>query len=93
MASRRLQIAYAGYAYVNNELFFIWLKDYFFPRKPAEKVVFILDGHSTHSFFFEAIEIAEKNDRILSSFVFRPLKLVASSLWIGRFQVAQSSLL
>jgi hypothetical protein len=34
---------------VNKELFFIWLKDHFFPRKPAGKVLLILDGHSIHS--------------------------------------------
>jgi hypothetical protein len=48
---------------LNNELFFILLKDHFFQRKPAGKLglLLIFDGHSPHS-SLEATEFAEKND-------------------------------
>jgi hypothetical protein len=45
---------------VNNELFFIWLKDHFFPREPTGKVLLILNGNSTDS-SSEAFEFTEKS--------------------------------
>ncbi|TGZ48328.1 hypothetical protein DBV15_08634 [Temnothorax longispinosus] len=35
-------------AYVNCQLFLGWLKNHFVPRKRNEKVLLILDGHSSH---------------------------------------------
>jgi len=52
-------------AYINSELFFIWFKDHFIPRKVPGKVVLILDGHGSHCNSVETLECAEANDVIL----------------------------
>ncbi|KAA5648665.1 hypothetical protein F3G58_33405, partial [Pseudomonas aeruginosa] len=75
-------------AYIISEIFLEWLKTHFVPRKPAGKVVLLLDGHSTHSNSVEMLEYAIQNDIILVSMpshtshylqpldrsVFKPLK-------------------
>lgn len=48
-------------AYVNNELFFDWLKNHFAPRKPQGKTVLILDGHGSHM-SVNCLEFAAEND-------------------------------
>ncbi|XP_063221784.1 uncharacterized protein LOC134530668 [Bacillus rossius redtenbacheri] len=52
-------------AYVNTVIFFNWLKNHFFPRKPAGKVLLIMDGHSSHCNSVEVLEFADENDIIL----------------------------
>jgi hypothetical protein len=51
-----------------NSAFFIWLKDHFFPRKPAGKVLLIFDGHASHSLLKQSILLRKI---ILSCFVSR----------------------
>lgn len=43
------------------------VKKHFVPRKPAGKVVLLLDGHSTHCNSVEMLEYANQNDVILIS--------------------------
>lgn len=53
-------------AYVTSDIFFDWLKNHFFTRKPrTTKVLIILDGHASHTTNFEMLEFAEQNDIIL----------------------------
>ncbi|XP_031334769.1 uncharacterized protein LOC116164704 [Photinus pyralis] len=52
-------------AYVNNIIFFNWLKEQFVPRKPTGKVLLLLDGHSSHCSNVEMLEYAVENDVIL----------------------------
>jgi hypothetical protein len=54
-------------AYITSEIFLEWLKTHFVPRKPAGKVVLLLDGHSTHCNSVEMLEYANENDIILIS--------------------------
>lgn len=53
--------------YVNAELFFDWLRNHFTPRKPAGKVLLLLDGHTSHTSCIEMLEFAEQNDIVLMS--------------------------
>jgi hypothetical protein len=55
-----------------------------FPTKPADNVTFISVARSTYC-FSEAVELAEKNGRLLSSFASRGKALITSRLWVGRF--------
>lgn len=52
-------------AYVNTEIFSIWLKKHFYPRKPSGKVLIVLDGHNSHCNSVEMLEFAENHDIIL----------------------------
>lgn len=52
-------------AYVNTAIFLNWLKNHFFPRKPAGKVLLIMDGHASHCNSVEVLEFADENDIIL----------------------------
>jgi hypothetical protein len=52
-------------AYISTSLFITWLKTHFLPRKPAGKVILILDGHSTHCNSVEMLEFADEHDIIL----------------------------
>ncbi|XP_031342963.1 tigger transposable element-derived protein 1-like [Photinus pyralis] len=52
-------------AYVTTDIFFLWLKDHFLPRKPDGPVLLILDGHSSHCSSVETLEFAETHDIIL----------------------------
>ena len=52
-------------AYINTNLFFMWLKNHFLPRKPSGKVILVLDGHSTHCNSVEMLEFAEGHEIIL----------------------------
>lgn len=52
-------------AYVNNDIFFEWLKTQFAPRKPQGTVLLILDGHSSHCSSTEMLEFAEKENILL----------------------------
>jgi hypothetical protein len=61
-------------AYLNKELFF--------PRKPAGKVLLILDGHSLIP-LLKQFNLLRK--MILSFFVSRAIQLINSSLCTGRF--------
>ncbi|CAG4974913.1 unnamed protein product [Colias eurytheme] len=54
-------------AYITSEIFLEWMKTHFIPRKPAGKVVLLLDGHSTHCKSVEMLEYANENDIILLS--------------------------
>lgn len=53
--------------YINSDLFVIWLKHFIAAVKPTteNKVLLILDGHSTHSRNLTAIELARENGIIL----------------------------
>ncbi|XP_039278770.1 uncharacterized protein LOC120350253 [Nilaparvata lugens] len=53
--------------YVNSEIFFDWLKNHFTPRKPAGKVLLLLDGHTSHTSCIEMLEFAEENNILLMS--------------------------
>lgn len=53
--------------YVNTDLFFDWMKTHFTPRKPAGKVLLLLDGHTSHTSCVEMLEFAENNEIILMS--------------------------
>ncbi|CAH1975507.1 unnamed protein product [Acanthoscelides obtectus] len=52
-------------AYVNNDIFYLWLKKHFLPRKSKGKIILILDGHSSHCSSVETLEFAQANDIIL----------------------------
>jgi hypothetical protein len=52
-------------AYISTSLFLTWLKTHFLPRKPAGKVILILDGHWTHCNSVEMLEFADEHDIIL----------------------------
>lgn len=52
-------------AYVNSHIFFLWLKNHFYPRKAQGTVLLLLDGHSSHCQSVETLEFAEDNDIIL----------------------------
>lgn len=54
-------------AYITSTIFLEWLKTHFVPRKPAGKVVLLLDGHSTHCNSVEMLEYANENDIVLIS--------------------------
>lgn len=43
-------------AYVNATIFKDWLKSHFLPRKPAGKVLLIVDGHTSHTNLVEVLE-------------------------------------
>lgn len=53
--------------YINKELFVTWLKSFIDAVKPTRtnKVLVVLDGHSTHSKNLEAIELARNNGVIM----------------------------
>lgn len=51
-------------AYVNSDIFLLWLKDHFLPRKGVGKALLIVDGHTSHC-SAEVLELAERNDIIL----------------------------
>ncbi|CAG4982320.1 unnamed protein product [Parnassius apollo] len=50
-----------------EDLFIEWLKTHFVPRKPAGRVLLLLDGHSTHCNSVEMLEYAKDNDITLLS--------------------------
>ncbi|KAJ4436168.1 hypothetical protein ANN_18798, partial [Periplaneta americana] len=52
-------------AYVTSEIFMMWLREHFLPRKPAGKVLIILDGHSSHVSDIGILDFATANDIIL----------------------------
>lgn len=52
-------------AYVNTTIFFNWLKMHFVPRKPAGKVVLILDDHSSRCNSIEMLEFAQSEGILL----------------------------
>ncbi|KAB0804493.1 hypothetical protein PPYR_01463 [Photinus pyralis] len=52
-------------AYINSTIFLEWLRDHFLPRKPAGKVLLILDGHGSHSTSIEMLNFCDSNDIIL----------------------------
>ncbi|XP_018578361.1 uncharacterized protein LOC108916564 [Anoplophora glabripennis] len=52
-------------AYVTSEIFYLWLRNHFLPRKPVGTVLMILDGHSSHCSAVDMLEFAEKNNIIL----------------------------
>lgn len=52
-------------AYINATIFLRWLREHFVPRKPAGKVLLILDGHASHVNSVEMLEYAESNDIII----------------------------
>lgn len=52
-------------AYINSTIFLEWLRDHFLPRKPAGKVLLILDGHGSHCTSVEMLEYCGSNDIIL----------------------------
>lgn len=52
-------------AYVNSEIFFTWLRDHFYPRKPNGKTILLVDGHASHTTNIEMLEFAEAPDIIL----------------------------
>lgn len=52
-------------AYVNATIFKDWLEFHFLPRKPAGKVLLIVDGHTSHTNSVEVLEFSEANDIIL----------------------------
>ncbi|XP_046739568.1 uncharacterized protein LOC124407470 [Diprion similis] len=54
-------------AYITSIIFLEWLETHFVSRKPAGKVLLLLDGHSTHCNSVEMLEYAEKNDIVLLS--------------------------
>lgn len=51
--------------YINGDLFINWLKTHFLPRKPAGKVLLVLDGHVSHMDRLELIDLTEANDTLL----------------------------
>lgn len=54
-------------AYITSAIFLEWMKTHFVQRKPAGKVLLLLDGHSTHCNSVEMLEYAEQNDIVLLS--------------------------
>lgn len=54
-------------AHITSDIFIEWLKVHFVPRKPAGKVVLLIDGHSTHCNSVEMFDYANENDIILIS--------------------------
>lgn len=54
-------------AYITSAIFLDWLKIHFVPRKPAGKVLLLLDGHSTHCNSVAMLEYANENEIILLS--------------------------
>lgn len=54
-------------AYINSEIYFHWLQSQFVLRKPAEKVLLIMDGHASHCSNVEIPEFPVNNDIILLS--------------------------
>ncbi|KAJ8958280.1 hypothetical protein NQ318_017424 [Aromia moschata] len=55
---------YSRSSYVNSDLFLMWLKNHFAPRKGAGKCILILDGHVSHC-SIEMLEFAELNNIII----------------------------
>lgn len=54
-------------AYITSAIFLEWMKTHFVQRKPAGKVLLLLDGHSTHCNSVEMLKYAEQNDIVLLS--------------------------
>ncbi|KAB0803768.1 hypothetical protein PPYR_00738 [Photinus pyralis] len=52
-------------AYINSDIFLEWLKTHFLPRKPAGKVLLLLDGHASHCNSIETRLFADEHDIIL----------------------------
>ncbi|KAK9738146.1 DDE superfamily endonuclease [Popillia japonica] len=52
-------------AYVNAIILKDWLEFHVLPRNPAGKVLFIVDGHTSHTNSVEVLEFSEANDIIL----------------------------
>jgi hypothetical protein len=52
-------------AYMNSNIFMIWLKEHFLLRKPSGKVLLVLDGHASHCNEFEMLDCARSNDIVL----------------------------
>lgn len=74
------------YGYVNAELFFDWLRNHFTPRKPAGKVLLLLDGHTSHTSCIEMLEFAEQNDIVLMSIPPHSLAAAARSCFFQVFE-------
>jgi hypothetical protein len=53
--------------YMNSDLFVTWLKHFIacVRPNPEKKVLLALDGHTTHSKNFEALDLASRNGTIL----------------------------
>ncbi|XP_045773169.1 MFS-type transporter clz9-like [Maniola jurtina] len=54
-------------SYITSDLFLEWMKSHFLPRKPAGKVLLLLDGHSTHCNSVKMLQFANDNDIIMLS--------------------------
>lgn len=52
-------------SYINAELFLKWFKEIFLPRKPKEKVLLILDGHTSHCNNYDLHKLAEDTGVVL----------------------------
>lgn len=54
-------------AYITSAIFLEWMKVHFVSRKPAGKVLLLLDGHATHCNSVEMLDYANENDIVLLS--------------------------
>nr|CAI5827756.1 unnamed protein product [Callosobruchus analis] len=50
---------------LTSDIFLLWLKNHFIPRKPEGTVVLILDGHSSHCTSVDMLELAEEYNIVL----------------------------
>ncbi|KAI4464452.1 hypothetical protein MML48_3g00001671 [Holotrichia oblita] len=67
--------------YINSDLFLKCVKEIFIPRKPEGKVLFILDGHSSHA-SREVIQLPDDNNIVilrLPSYTTQALQLLDRS--------------
>ncbi|CAG4943297.1 unnamed protein product [Parnassius apollo] len=55
--------------YINSEIFFVWLQHFIECVKPTteQKVLLLLDGHTSHTKNLDAIEYAKENNVVLLS--------------------------
>ncbi|KAK9688573.1 DDE superfamily endonuclease [Popillia japonica] len=52
-------------AYVTTEIFLLWLRNHFAPRKPEGTGVLILDGHSSHCSSVDTLEFVVETNIVL----------------------------
>lgn len=52
-------------AYINGQIFKLYLQEHFLPRKPAGRCLIILDGHTSHTNSIEVLELCESQEIVL----------------------------
>ena len=69
-------------SYINSDIFMLWLKEHFVPRKSPGKCILLLDGHASH-----CNDPDMPMQMTLSLYVFQGTQPMLSNLWINHFSM------